>query len=206
MTNAGEGGRPGDHPEEVDGVADATTVLPETAAQLVEMEQLQQALAQAEERAKNHWEQYLRAVAELENVRKRAQRDIENATRYALERFALELLPVKDSMELALANAGKGDPQSLLAGQEATLKLLSRAFEKHDILEIDPLGQAFDPEKHEAMMTQESTTAEPGTVLQVVQRGYELNGRLLRPARVIVAKAPEKASESGNAPEKTPEN
>jgi molecular chaperone GrpE len=165
-----------------------TTVLPETAASLVELERLQQALAESEERAKNHWEQYLRAVADLDNVRKRAQRDIEAANRYGLEKFAAELLPVKDSLELAVENAGRGDAASLKAGQEATLQLLAKALEKLGISTIDPLGEPFDPARHEAMMTQESRTAEPNSVLKVVQPGYELNGRLLRPARVIVAR------------------
>jgi len=167
-----------------------TAVLPETAAQLVELERLSQALAESEERARSHWEQYLRAVAELENVRKRAARDIEAANRYGLEKFAQELLPVRDSLELAVQNAGRADPKSLLEGQEATLKLLNRALEKLGVTVIDPLGEPFDPARHEAMMTQESATAEPSSVLQVVQPGYELNGRLLRPARVIVARAP----------------
>ena len=170
--------------------AEPTTVLPETAAQLVELERLQQALAESEERAKNHWEQYLRAVAELDNVRKRAQRDIEAANRYGLEKFAAELLPVKDSLELAVQNAGRGDAGSLKEGQEATLQLLSKALEKLGVSTIDPQGEPFDPARHEAMLAQESATAEPNSVLKVIQPGYELNGRLLRPARVIVAKEP----------------
>ena len=165
-----------------------STVLPQTASQLVELERLQQALAEAEERSRNHREQYLRAVAELDNVRKRAQRDIEAANRYGLDKFAAELLPVQDSLQLAVENAGKADASSLAAGQEATLKLLTKALEKIGIVRIDPLGEPFDPARHEAMLAQESATAEPNSVLQVVQPGYELNGRLLRPARVIVAK------------------
>jgi len=170
--------------------SEPTTVLPDSASQLVEVEQLQQALVEADERAKNHWQQYLRAVAELDNVRKRAQRDIEAANRYGLEKFAAELLPVKDSLELAVQNAARADARSLREGQEATLQLLSRALEKLGVTVIDPLGEPFDPARHEAMMTQESTTAEPNSVLKVVQLGYELNGRLLRPARVIVAREP----------------
>lgn len=170
--------------------AEPTAVLPETAAQLVELERLQQALAQSEERAKNHWDQYLRAVAEVENIRRRAQKDVEAAHRYGIDKLAAELLPVRDSLELAVENAGRADAPSLAAGQEATLKLLAKAFEKLNISEINPLGEPFDPAKHEAMLAQPSPTAEPNSVLQVVQRGYELNGRLLRPARVIVAKAP----------------
>jgi molecular chaperone GrpE len=167
-----------------------TAVLPETAAQLVELERLQQALAEAEERSRGHWDQYMRARADLENVRKRAQRDIEAANRYGLEKFAAELLPVQDSLELAVQNAGKAaDVRSLVQGQEATLKLLSKALEKIGVVAIDPLGEPFDPARHEAMLAQESATAEPNSVLQVVQPGYEINGRLLRPARVIVSKA-----------------
>jgi len=170
--------------------AEPTTVLPETAAQLVEAERLQQALEASEERAKNHWEQYLRAVAELDNVRKRAARDIEAANRYGLERFASELLPVKDSLEQAVQSAPKADIRTLVEGQAATLQLLNKALEKLGVTVIDPEGEPFDPARHEAMMAQESPTAEPNSVLQVVQPGYELNGRLLRPARVIVAREP----------------
>src|ERR1700730_6247579 len=173
--------------------AEPTTVLPEAAAQLVDPERLRKALAESEERARSNWEQYLRAVAELDNVRKRAQRDIEAANRYGLEKFASELLPVKDSLELAVQNAGWADASSLKQGQEATLQLLSRALEKLGVTIIDPLGEPFDPERHEAMMTKESDTAEPNSVLQVVQPGYERNGRLLRPARVIVAREPARA-------------
>jgi molecular chaperone GrpE len=167
-----------------------TAVLPETAAQLVELERLQLALAESEERARNHWDQYLRAVADLENVRKRAARDVEAANRYGLEKFAQELLPVRDSLELAVENAGRADAKSLAEGQEATLKLLNKALEKLGVSVIDPEGEPFDPARHEAMMMQGSSTAEPNSVLKVVQPGYELNGRLLRPARVIVARAP----------------
>lgn len=177
-------------PDPIPGSAEPTAVLPETAAQLVEMERLTQALAQAEERAKTHWEQYLRAVADVDNVRKRAQRDIEAAHRYGIDKLAAELLPVRDSLELAVENADKADAQQLTAGSQATLKLLAKVFEKLNITELNPLGEPFDPAKHEAMLAQPSTTAEPNSVLHVVQRGYELNGRLLRPARVIVAKSP----------------
>ena len=163
-------------------------MLPETPEPLLELERLQQALAESEERAKGHREQYLRAVAELDNVRKRAARDIEAANRYGLEKFAAELLPVKDSLELALHNAPRSDAKGVQEGLEATLQLLARALERLGVTVIDPQGEPFDPARHEAMMTQESATAEPNSVLQVVQPGYELNGRLLRPARVIVAR------------------
>jgi molecular chaperone GrpE len=156
-----------------------------------EVEQLRGELAAARaEAAIQQREQMLRSAAEIENVRKRAARDMEQAHRFALEKFAQELLPVRDSLELAAASGTTADAATLAAGQEATLKLLARAFEKFALNVIDPVGAPFDPERHEAMATQPSATAEPGSVLQVVQRGYELNGRLLRPARVIVAREP----------------
>jgi molecular chaperone GrpE len=167
------------------GPDDKTTVLPETAVALVEMERLQQALAASEERAKNHWEQYLRALADVENVRKRAAKDLESTRQYAVEKFAQDLIAVKDSLEMAVSSP-KSDVASLIEGQNATLRQLAKAFEKAQIEEINPEGAAFNPELHEAMMTQPSD-APPNTVLNVVQRGYQLNGRLLRPARVIVS-------------------
>ena len=168
---------------------ESTAVLPETASQLVELERVQRALADAEERAKSHWEQYLRAVAELDNVRKRAQRDIEAANRYGLEKFAAELLPVRDSLELAVRDAS-ADLKAVREGQEATLQLLAKALERIGVKPIEPAGEPFDPTRHEAMLAEASRTAEPNSVLKVLQTGYELNGRVLRPARVIVSRAP----------------
>ncbi len=153
------------------------------------IELLKAALAAAEEKVQAQRDQYLRAAAELDNVRKRAQRDIESAHRYALERFATELLAVHDSLELGVRSGAASDAATLLAGQEATLKLLDRAFEKFSIKPIDPAGERFDPTVHEAVLMQEAPAAAPDSVLTVVQSGYELNGRLLRPARVVVAKA-----------------
>ena len=168
------------------GPEDKTTVLPETAVALVEMERLQQALAASEERAKNHWEQYLRALADVENVRKRAAKDLESTRQFAVEKFAQDLIAVKDSLEMAIANSSKADVGSLIEGQNATLRQLAKAFERAQIEEVYPEGAAFNPELHEAMLTQQSD-APPNTVLSVVQRGYQLNGRLLRPARVVVS-------------------
>ena len=163
-----------------------TEVLPETAVQLVEMERLKTELAGAEERAKNHWEQYLRALADVDNVRKRGAKDLESVRQFAVEKFAQDLIGVKDSLELGIQNSAKADVAALVEGQTATLRLLAKAFEKAQIEEINPEGQAFNPELHEAMMTQPSD-APPDTVLTVIQRGYQLNGRLLRPARVVVS-------------------
>jgi molecular chaperone GrpE len=168
--------------------SEATAVLAETARQ--GGDDATKALADAEAKAGENWNNYLRAVAELENYRKRVARDLENAHKFGLEKFAADLLEVRDSLELGLEAGEKADVRSLLAGKEATLRLLNKAFEKQGITEINPVGAPFDPQLHEAMAMQESATAEPNTVLQVVQKGYQLNGRLLRPARVIVSKAP----------------
>ena len=152
---------------------------------------LHKALATAEESARTQRDLYMRCAAELDNVRKRAQRDIDSAHRYALEGFAGELLAVRDSLDLAVRNGSQSDLTTLLKGQEATLKLLDRAFEKAAIRQLDPSGKPFDPNQHEAVLMQVSDSAAPNTVLQVVQLGYELQGRLLRPARVVVARAAE---------------
>jgi molecular chaperone GrpE len=158
---------------------------------LPEADRLAAELADAQAKARDHYDNYLRAVAETENVRKRGQRDVESASRYAIERFAGELLDVRDSLELGIAAGAGADPARLVEGMEATLRLVNRAFEKSGISVVDPQGQAFDPEFHEAMVTQPTPDHPAGTVLAVVQKGYVLNGRLLRPARVVIARAPE---------------
>ncbi len=132
-------------------------------------------------------DQHLRAVAELENQRKRAAREVTNARQFAIERFAGDLLAVLDSLEMGLAAGAEASAEALLEGSQATLRQLQNTFEKAGITVIDPEGEPFDPQLHEAMTTQPSPTAEPGSVLAVVQKGYALNGRLLRPARVVVA-------------------
>ena len=147
-------------------------------------------LAELAAKADENWDRYLRAAAEMENVRKRASRDVERARKYALESFGRELLAVKDSLEMGLAAVESADVDSLVAGSEATLKLLATTLERFGIAELDPEGEPFDPEMHEAMTVQPSADAEPGSVLTVIQKGYSLNGRLLRPARVIVAAEP----------------
>ena len=139
--------------------------------------------------ASNH-DRYLRAVAELENVRKRAARDVENARRYGLERLAQALLPVIDSLEAGLATAEQASAESLLDGKKATMRLLNSALEQVGIKEVDPHGEPFDPALHEAMAMAPSEDAEPGTVMEVFQKGYSIHDRLLRAARVVVAKEP----------------
>jgi molecular chaperone GrpE len=166
-------GRPAP-PAEQDEAADAGT--------------LQAALAAAESRALESRDLYMRALAELENVRKRASRDVEQAHKFGLERVANDLIGVKDSLELGLASSASAD--ALREGTQATLQLLSKALEKAGLVEIVPLGEQFNPQLHEAMVMQPSREHVPNSIVQVVQKGYQLNGRLLRPARVIVAKEP----------------
>ena len=139
--------------------------------------------------AANH-DRYLRAVAELENVRKRAARDVEKARRYGLERLAQALLPVIDSLEAGLASAEQATAESLLDGKRATMRLMNSALEQVGIKELDPHGEPFDPALHEAMAVAPSDNAEPGTVIEVFQKGYSIHDRLLRAARVVVAGEP----------------
>ena len=154
------------------------------------MPSLPEMLKRAELQAQEHYDAWLRAKAETDNVRKRAQADIANAHKYALESFAAALLPVRDSLEAALT-VDKATLEALRQGVELTLKQLDSALEKFAIQEVNPVGDKFDPHKHQAMTTVESDKA-PNTVVHVLQKGYLLNDRVLRPALVTVAKAKEK--------------
>lgn len=156
---------------------------PDGAAAEIDVEALRGELDDARDK-------YLRLAAELDNVRKRAEREVQNAHQRGIERFAQALLPVIDSFEAGL-NAEHLELDTLLEGQRATLRLLEQAFEGAGIERVDPTGEPFDPELHEAMSLLASPTAEPDSVIDVIQKGYTLHSRLLRPARVIVAKAPE---------------
>lgn len=149
-------------------------------------------LQRAEDAANEFRDQFLRTAAELENVRRRAAKDVENAHRYGVERFAAEMLAVVDSLEMgrdAARSAGEGG--AVEEGMDATLRLLFSVLEKFGVTPIEASGERFDPESHEAIMTQPSAEAEPDTVVAVVQQGYRIHDRLLRPARVIVARAPD---------------
>ena len=155
-------------------------------------EELHLMLEDARSKVDEHWNQLLRVQADLENTRRRAERDVENAHKYGLEKFAQELLPVKDSLELGL-DAASGDDENvarLREGTELTLKMLSSVMEKFGITEVNPGGEPFNPELHQAMTMQESAEHEPNTVMMVMQKGYLLNERLVRPAMVVVCKAP----------------
>lgn len=146
-------------------------------------------LKRAEDEAAGLKDAWLRARADLDNVRKQAANDLARAHKYAIERFAGELLPVRDALESAL-NAGNATPEALKAGVELTLKQLVAAFEKAQVVEIDPAGAPFDPHQHQAMTLVDSEQP-PNTVVQVFQKGYRLNDRVLRPALVSVAKIPD---------------
>ena len=156
-----------------------------------EYDALQRDLDQALAKADENWKLYLGAHAEMENLRKRTERDIQNAHKFALERFFSELLPVRDSLEMGLAAASEDvDIGKLREGVELTLKQLATAMDKFGVREVNPLGTKFNPAEQEAMATVPTTQAEPNTVVQVVQKGYTLNERLIRPAKVLVAQAP----------------
>lgn len=173
------------------------------------MDSLRAALAVAEAsleasraEAESLKDQALRAVAEADNVRKRADRSIENAHKYALERFVNDLLPAVDSFERAvdaaadLKTSGEEAVSSMAEGMELSLKLLMEAMQRQGIEVVDPIGAPFDPKLHEAMTMIENPDAEPGSVIEVFQKGYTVNGRLARPARVIVAKEPAPETDS----------
>ncbi len=156
-------------------------------------------LVDARDKAEENWELYLRTAAELENLRKRSQREIENARRYGIDRFAQELLAVGDSLEKGLEAASEEPSvEILMAGKEATLKQLKQLLERFSIVELNPLGEEFDPESHEAMTTQPSEEYKPGQVMAVIQKGYRIHDRLLRPAQVIIAAEAENP-ETGNS-------
>jgi len=193
---------------EVDEAGEIESVEPETQVELddqveeVSLEQLQKQLKQAEKKAEENWDKALRVQAEMENLKRRTQKDLENAHKYGLEKFAKELLSVIDSLELGIQASTSDNPEvvALKQGSELTIKQFESVFAKFNIEAIDPVGQAFNPELHQAMTMQPSADVEPNTVLNVFQKGYILNGRLIRPAMVVVSQAV-KPVESSDKPE-----
>jgi molecular chaperone GrpE len=172
--------------------ADAETE--ETAAPVAFLDALnavQAELEQAQAKAEENWNLYLSMRAEMDNLRKRSEREVQNAHKFALKEFVDALLPIKDSLEMGIAAAGEtADVQKLLEGSDLTLKMLVNVLTKFGVQEVNPQGEPFNPELHQAMAMQPAQEAKPNTVLQVVQKGYLLNERLIRPAMVIVAQAP----------------
>ncbi len=155
----------------------------------------EEALAAAQAQLQEARDAQLRALAEMENVRRRAQRDVESAHRFAVERFAADMVEVRDTLELGIAAAGSApEAVKFVEGSQATLRVLDKAFEKAGIAVLDPTGQGFNPEFHEAMVAQPTADHPAGTILAVIQKGFTLSGRLLRPARVVIARAPDPAN------------
>jgi len=147
------------------------------------------ALEAARKEAEENWNKFVRTAAEFDNFRKRSARDVDNARKYGGERLAQAILPVRDSLAAGLAASAEADPDAVIVkGQEATLRLLDDALGAVGVTEIDPKGEPFDPSKHEALSTRAAPGAAPGTVLEVIQKGYQLHDRLLRAAKVIVAR------------------
>lgn len=154
------------------------------------VEELLKKLEEANQVIADQKDAVLRAAAEEQNVRRRAERDVENAHKFALEKFANDLLPVVDTLERALDAASSEDDgvKATLEGVELTLKMLLDTLKKHGVEQLDPTGEPFDPQQHEAMSMQPNPDMEPNTVMAVLQKGYSLNGRLVRPAMVVVSK------------------
>ncbi len=157
-----------------------------------QLSKAQQQTTEAQQQADQHWETLLRKQAEYENLQKRMVRDLENSRKYALEKFATEILAIKDSMELGIEATTKPETslETINEGMTLTLKMLSASLTKFNIVEINPINEKFDPQWHEAMTIQPNAEVDDGMVLHVHQKGYELQDRLLRPARVIVSKKP----------------
>jgi len=170
--------------------AKAEAAAEDNASQVVD--QLQAELERAQAALREAEEQVLRARADVQNIRRRAEQDVEKAHKFALEKFTNELLPVVDNLERGLESAGQENVaiEAIREGVEMTLGMFKSALNKFRVEAVEPHGAPFDPQHHQAMSMVESHDAEPNTVLHVMQKGYLLNGRLLRPAMVVVAKAP----------------
>ena len=149
---------------------------------------LEAQLEDAQEKASDNWNQFMRAKAEMDNLRRRNAKDLENAHKYGTEKLVTELLPVLDSMAMGLSTED-ASAESLREGMKLTMNMLESMMQKVGIEEIDPLNEPFDPDKHQAMTMQPNADVEPNTVIAVMQKGYSLNERLIRPAMVMVSKA-----------------
>lgn len=191
----------------------ATDVAPDSAQSAATgdsatVEILQNKLAEAEAKAQENWDKLLRANAELENVRRRAEREVANNAKFAAEKVISDLLGVMDSLELGLKTAqdDKVDRAALVQGVELTHKQLQQALERQGVSVIEPTGKPFNPDQHEAVSMVASDQVAPNHVLNVMQKGYLLHERLLRPAMVIVARAPAKPADDLNAGESAPDS
>jgi molecular chaperone GrpE len=168
---------------------DAEVVVENIESKEVDVEFLQGQLEKLQEQSKVNLDKVVRAQAEMENLRKRAARDVENAHKYALEKFTNELLPIMDSLELGLSASVKAkNLDDLCKGMKLTLEMFNTVMEKFGITMIEPKGEKFNPELHDAVSMQETDDSNSGIIIEVMQKGYTLNGRLIRPAMVVVAK------------------
>ena len=175
--------------EEIEGVVEPVEVI-ESEEDHVKL------LEDARSKADEHWDLYLRTKADVENMRRRAERDVQNAHKFGSEKLIGDLLPVLDSLELGMTSVNLEGADEAVAkvheGMALTAKMLLSVLEKSGIVAVNPMGEAFNPEFHQAMSMQETADAAPNTVLVVMQKGYTLNERLVRPAMVVVSKAPAK--------------
>ena len=161
------------------------------ATENLDLDQLTERLAAAELAADRAKDDLLRVQAEMQNLRRRTEQDVERAHKYGIEKFSIDLLVVADNLERALNSASESKDESakaILDGVSLTLKSLNDCFAKFSIETVDPLGEPFDPQLHQAIATQESPDSEPNSVIEVIQKGYTLNGRVIRPAMVMVSK------------------
>ncbi len=185
-------------PESVDddsvkGDAQSEVVESEESSEKSEEEIAVDPLSKLEVQLEEMRDQVLRHQAEVQNVKRRAEQDVEKARKYALERFCNELLPIVDSLEMAILSESpdQEDSESILKGVKLTLKMFVDTLAKFNLEQMDPEGEPFDPKLHQAVSMVENNEVEPNTVLSVMQRGYSLSGRLIRPAMVVVSKASE---------------
>lgn len=155
-----------------------------------EQEELMKQLNEAEQKSAQYWDRILRMQADMENASRRSERELANAYKFGIEKFLTELLPVIDNLERAIAAASESpsDTKAILEGVSMTLKMLQDVLEKAGVKQVDPLNEVFNPSFHEAISTQADAALKPGTVVAVLQKGYVLNERLVRPALVVVSK------------------
>lgn len=192
-TQTPEQGPDSEQPEDSQATAEETTEeqVTDSGAGAAEGGSLEQALEAALEQAQNAKDDLLRVQAEMQNLRRRTEQDVEKAHKFGQEKLSIELLSVMDNMERALDAAGNSEDETVNAireGVNLTLKSFSDCFRKFKIETVDPLGEPFDPQLHQAMSIQENTESEPNTVIAVMQKGYTLHGRVIRPAMVMVSK------------------
>lgn len=156
------------------------------------VEDLQQQLSDVQIKVAEYWDQIVRAKAEMENIKRRAQRDVEHARKYSVEKFASDILPIVDSLEQGIESSiNATDVNAIREGMEMTNKMLINTLERQGLIQVHPQGEKFNPEYHEAMAMIESTEIAADHVITVFQKGYQLNGRLVRPARVVVSRGQE---------------